>query len=212
MITPSDVYNTQGDDSVLSSFHLEKNKFLYYPAQFWSHKNHIRLLKELKKLLEEGYDLKLVFSGSDQGNLKYVQRRTKELGLENNVIFAGFLPRNQIISLYKNAYALAYASYFGPDNIPPLEAMALGCPVICSEYKGAHEQLGDCALFFNQTTGENFKENIDKLKDEKCRAEIIQKGRTLAKNCSTENYVKKMFEIIDEFSYIRECWGSVYSE
>ena len=78
----------------------------------------------------------------------------------------GLVSKEEVVALYKNAYALAYASYFDPDNLPPLEAMALNCPVICSGTNGMKEQLRDCALFFNQKTGENFKECIDRLKDE----------------------------------------------
>lgn len=206
MITPSDVYTLEGDNSMLDKLNLEKNKFLYYPAQFWSHKNHIRLLKELKNLKDNKINLKLVFSGSDQGNQKYIESKTKELGLDNDVIFAGFLKREEVIALYKNAYALTYASYFGPDNIPPLEAMALNCPVICSEYKGSHEQLKDCALYFDGATGENFYESIIKLNNDNFKSQLIQKANKLALTYSTGNYVKKMFKIIDDFECYRECW------
>ena len=212
MMTPADVYTLSGDNSIIEKLNLTQQKYIYYPAQFWSHKNHIRLLKELKKLKEQYFNIKLVFSGSDQGNMKYIKRKTKELGLDDDVIFAGFLKREEVIALYENAFALTYASYFGPDNIPPLEAMALDCPVICSEFAGAHEQLQDCALFFNPMTGENFIESIKQLQDNNFRELIINKAKILAKQYNTENYVTKMFEVIDEFASIRECWGNIYNE
>ncbi|MFM6269445.1 MAG: glycosyltransferase, partial [Dolichospermum sp.] len=52
-------------------------------------------------------------------------------------------------SLYINAFSLAFMSFFGPDNLPPLEAMALGCPVIASKVSGSEEQLGNNALLVN---------------------------------------------------------------
>ena len=54
-----------------------------------------------------------------------------------------------MINLYDNCLALIYASYCGPENLPPLEAFARNKPVICSEYEGAREQLGKLPIFFN---------------------------------------------------------------
>lgn len=206
MPTPEYVYYTKENNDILSKFSLEKNKFLLYPAQFWAHKNHIRLIKEFSKLKQEKYDFKLVFTGSDKGNIEYIKEKAKELNIEKDVIFAGFVTEQELVALYKNAYALTFAAYFGPDNIPPLEAMALGCPVICSDFKGAREQLKDCALYFNPTTGENFNENIKKLEDDSFKNSLIQKGEVLAKEYCSENYIKKVYEIIDDFVGIRECW------
>ncbi len=206
MITPSDVYILTEDKSILYKLNIEPQKYLYYPAQFWSHKNHIRLLKELKKAKVLGDHFKLVFSGSDQGNLSYIKTKVQEFNLEKNVIFTGFLKREEVISLYKNAFALTYASFFGPDNIPPLEAMACECPVICSEYKGAFEQLKNGVLYFNPLTGKNFLTNLEKLKNKKFRCKLIKRGREVALSYNTNNYVRKMFSLIDEFENYRGCW------
>jgi glycosyltransferase involved in cell wall biosynthesis len=54
-----------------------------------------------------------------------------------------------MINLYDNCLALIYASYCGPENLPPLEAFARNKPVICSEYEGAREQLRKLPIFFN---------------------------------------------------------------
>ena len=54
-----------------------------------------------------------------------------------------------MISFYKYAVALVMPTFFGPTNIPPLEAFALGCPVITSNIYGIPEQVGDAALLVN---------------------------------------------------------------
>ena len=54
-----------------------------------------------------------------------------------------------MINLYDNCLALIYASYCGPENLPPLEAFARNKPVLCSEYEGSREQLGKAPVFFN---------------------------------------------------------------
>lgn len=54
-----------------------------------------------------------------------------------------------VFALYKSAAALIMASHFGPTNMPPIEAMELGCPVICSDLGGHREILDNGALYFN---------------------------------------------------------------
>lgn len=208
MMTPFDIYSGKEDDSILKRYNLEKNKYVFYPAQFWAHKNHIRLVKMMKKLKEQGKDLKVVFSGSDFGNEPYIKQKVDEWDLKNNVLFLGFISRAELVSLYKNALALVYASFFGPDNIPPLEAMALKCPVLASDIAGMKEQLKDCALFFNPLCEDDIIHKLDELKNDTLKNKLIQNGEVLAKNCSVENYIDKMMNLFDEYSSIRECWGT----
>ena len=206
MATPDYIYNLEEDNSILKEYDLVSHKFLFYPAQFWAHKNHIRLVKAAKILKESGSDLKIVFTGSNQGNLEYIKEKVKEFGVEKEVIFCGFVDRPKLISLYKNAFALAFVSFMGPDNIPPLEAMGLGCPVISSGTAGMMEQLRDSALFFNPTSEEDLIEQINKLYDENIRNDLICKGYKLAQEYNISNYVKKLLSIADDFKPIRECW------
>lgn len=206
MPTPDYVYELKEDVSILEKYNLEKNKYIFYPAQFWAHKNHIRLVKAMKKLKEQGSDFNMVFTGADQGNLNYIKDKTREFGLEDDILFLGFIKKEEIIALYKNAYALAYASYLGPDNLPPLEAMALKCPVLAADVDGFREQLGNCALFFNPKSEDDLIKQIKLLENIELREKLITDGESLAKKSSIENYVSKIIEIIDDFVPIRECW------
>lgn len=210
MITPRYVYELEADNSILERCKLEPQKYLFYPAQFWPHKNHIRLVKAMKILKNQGF--KLVFTGAEKGNKKYIEKMVNEFGLTNDILFLGFVSKKELISLYKNAYALAYVSFFGPDNIPPLEAMALKCPVIYPKIEGAQEQLQDCTLYFNLLDENDLIAKIENLKDEKLRNRLIEKGEKLAHNCHVKNYVESMLKIIDEFVPIRECWDKKYEE
>lgn len=205
MLTPKYIYSLQSDDSVLHEYGLEKNKYFFYPAQFWAHKNHIRLIYAMKDLVKRGY--KLVFTGSDKGNLDYIKAKVTEYSLENSIIFTGFVSQKKIIGLYKNAFALIYASIMGPDNIPPLEAMGLGCPVICSKYDGSEEQLKDAVLSFDPYNTNEIIESVKILENNTLlRESLVSKGKILAKKYSIENYVKTVFDTIKKAESIRECW------
>lgn len=206
MITPSYIYSTTPDEGILNKFGLTKCKYLFYPAQFWPHKNHIRVVQAMSSLSKCGY--KLVLSGSDQGNLNYIKSKTAEFGLGEHVVFAGFVTREEIIGLYKNAFALVYASAMGPDNIPPLEAMGLGCPVICSRYDGAEEQLKDAALFFNPYDADEIVSSVKKLEiNDTLRKYLVTRGKEIANSYAVGKYVKTVFDTVNRASKIRECWG-----
>ncbi|HLF30200.1 MAG TPA: glycosyltransferase family 1 protein [Xanthomonadales bacterium] len=134
------------DDEVLVR-HALKPGFLFYPAQLWSHKNHVNLLLALKRLeTEQGLSPELVLTGTDKGNSSHVLGVATELGLQQRVHFLGFVSNSDVAALYRCAAALVYPSFFGPDNLPPLEAFSLGCPVLAGRIEGVEEQLGNAAL------------------------------------------------------------------
>ena len=207
--TPRFALNGHSADprAVLNRYGL-KAGFLFYPAQFWPHKNHAGLLRGVRLLGERyGIVFDLVFVGSDKGNLQYIRSLAAELNLSGQVHFLGFVPSEDLIALYKSAFALTYASYFGPDNLPPLEAFALGCPVIASRVSGAEEQLGDAALLFDPKNPEQLADTIRMLHENPdVRAELIRRGRERALRFTGKDYVEGVFALLDEFEPFRSCW------
>jgi len=121
--------------------------YIFYPAQFWPHKNHVYLLDGLK-VLERDYGLRVgaIFSGGDQGNQAYVERYVHKLNLEDRVRFAGFVTNEEVPELYRQSIALVMPTYFGPTNLPPLEAFELGVPVLYPDKAGLRDQVGEAAL------------------------------------------------------------------
>lgn len=206
--TPQFVFEEKEDDKILFKNDLVKGNYLLYPAQFWPHKNHIRIIKALDILRKQGINWKVVFTGSDKGNKDYIEKKVKEYNLQNEVKFLGFVSKSELISLYKNAFATTFLSACGPDNIPPLESMALGCPVICADAKGMKEQLGDAAIFFNSFDENELAERIKELSEnDGIREEIIRNGRIVAQSVTVDKYIEKIISLINEFVSIRECWS-----
>src|SRR5262249_1050538 len=110
--------------------YLGPGPFLFYPAQFWAHKNHVTLLEALAlRRSDHKLDVQLVLVGSDHGNKAFVVERIAAMGLSDAVHVRGFVERPELVALYQHALALTYVSTCGPENLPPLEAFALGCPV-----------------------------------------------------------------------------------
>jgi glycosyltransferase involved in cell wall biosynthesis len=98
-------------------------------------------------------------------------------------------------------------SFFGPENLPPLEAFALGCPVIAADVPGASEQLGDAAIRINPANELEIAEAIKSVyKDEAKRKDLIRRGKERARCFTGANFAKALFDLLDEFEAIRRCW------
>jgi glycosyltransferase involved in cell wall biosynthesis len=171
---------------VLAVYELVKDQFFFYPAQFWSHKNHINLLHAFKEYLKENKNCKLVFTGSDKGNQSHVQQVVKDLQLQENVKFLGFVDNRTLYSLYKNAIALVFPSLLGPTNMPLLEAFELDCKVICSDLKGHREQLHEYALYFNPLDKNDIFKKMQEVNSYKPH-KGIGNGSSITKCCSILN-------------------------
>ena len=191
---------------VLAKHHIPEG-FLFYPAQFWPHKNHVALLLAVSILRKDyGLIFPVVFVGSDMGNLKHVRRIVDELDLSAQVNHLGFVSRDDLVGLYRNAFALTCLTFFGPDNLPPLEAFALGCPVIASNV--CQEQLGDAALLVDPKNERKIAEAIKQLHDDPVlRNTLVSRGIARASKWTAEDSVRAVFSLIDEFEPVRRCWG-----
>jgi glycosyltransferase involved in cell wall biosynthesis len=176
--------------------------YLLYPAQYWSHKNHATLLRTLAQLPE--YTLACV--GSDKGYLEHVRGMADHLGVLDRVRFLGFVATDELAALYRRAHALVYLSFFGPENLPPLEAFALGCPVVQADVPGAREQLGDAALFVPPTEAAAAAGAVRRLEDPALRPRLIDAGRERAARYTADGYVRGVLDFLDAFEPVRSCW------
>lgn len=208
--TPSFALNAQsveGSSEVLKRYGIQ-GKYVFYPAQLWPHKNHVGLLEAMKLLRDTyGVEVTAVLAGADKGNLAHIMSIAKEYRLESQVRHVGFVPREDLIELYRNALALTYLTYFGPENLPPLEAFGLGCPVIASRVSGADEQLGDAAILVDPTNACQIAKAIDSIyRDASLRESLVEKGKVRAQDWTARGYVSAMLEYFDDFANIRRCW------
>ncbi len=197
------------DDTVLSRHRLSPG-FLLYPAQFWPHKNHASLLLALHALRERGLSPPpLVLVGADKGNRAHVEALARELGILDSVRLLGFVTRAELVALYRHAGALTYVTFFGPENLPPLEAFALGCPVIASRVPGSSEQFADAALLIDPSDQAAIADAIDQvLNDQLLRQGLIERGRARALRSTPATFVEGALRAIHEFDAVRRNWAS----
>lgn len=151
------------DAAVLTKYQLDPG-YLFYPAQFWPHKNHMMLLAALALLRERGITERLVLCGSDRGGRDKIDAAIRTYGLSDQVSIIGFVESTELGALYRGASALVMPSYFGPTNLPPLEAWAVGTPVIYPEAFKA--QAGDAAIPFDYDDPRSLADAVVELRTE----------------------------------------------
>jgi glycosyltransferase involved in cell wall biosynthesis len=184
---------------IYSKFNLPK-KFIFYPAQFWEHKNHLRLIEAIEILKNKNIDVNLVLVGSQKNNYKKVVNKISEYALEDRVQILGYVSNDEIYTLYKKAIGMSFVSLIGPTNIPPMEAMLCGCPLICSNVYAMPDQTGDAALLIDPFDANAIANAIELLWfNDNLRLELKNKGLVKAKeynqsdfNLLFENIINKL--------------------
>ena len=205
---PSKDSNNTNSIAVKKKYGIEEN-YIYYPAQFWSHKNHVYIIDAIAILKRRNIEITAIFSGSDQGNLNYVLEYAKNIGVRNHIEYLGYVPGEDIYSLYKQALALVMPTYFGPTNIPPLEAFSIGVPVIYSDLPDLKEQVGDAALLCDLNNPESLANHIKSLlQSDNLRSSLIEKGQKRLKELQEVNIVKVVENIFDEYAVKLKSWES----
>lgn len=207
------VFNVSRQDQlrILEEFGVEPYKYFFYPAQFLPEKNHHVILRALSKIRSQYPNYKVVFTGPSSeglcGTLNYLQSEVVRLGISNNVVFGGFVSLEAIYSLYKNACSHIMASFVGPTNMPPLEALAIGCPVICSDISGHREEMGYAALYFNPLDSDNLANVMEEMIAR--RSVYLERIEEHSINCSftIEEALKSINNNLLEASIIRSSWA-----
>jgi glycosyltransferase involved in cell wall biosynthesis len=189
---------------VRTIYHLPE-RYLFYPAQFWPHKNHARIVQALG-LLKQEHHLKIpvVFCGSHGSEIREssfheVMSISHHLGLDEAIRCLGYVPDEDMSGLYAEAVALVMPTFFGPTNIPILEAWAFGCPVLTSDIRGIREQVDDAAILVDPRSVEAIADGIYRLwTDGNLHRTMAERGRQRLATYTPYEYRRRLIDILDE--------------
>ncbi|MEO3933834.1 glycosyltransferase family 1 protein [Micrococcaceae bacterium Sec7.4] len=117
-----------------------RENFIMYPARGWKHKNHAKLFEAMGLLKETNPELRLVLTGGALDTLT---------DIPTNVEVRGLVPLAELRELYRSAACMVFPSLYEGFGLPPLEAMASGCPVASSTAGSLPEIVGDAAELFD---------------------------------------------------------------
>lgn len=205
LCAPPHVYAYQNMDDEEADRIIRKygvpDSYLFYPAQYWEHKNHFRLIEALCFLKQKKeHKIPVVFVGSKKWE-KYqkVVDFVNDHGLNDQVYFLGYVPDRNMVALYKRARAFIYASYGDYTGIPILEAMVLKTPVLSSNYFSLPVQVGDAGILFDPHDTNDIAGKILEIWDNTAlRDKLIAAASRRAEELSPDKFSRKWISIIKQ--------------
>lgn len=162
--------------------------FVYFPAQSWPHKNHLRLLQAVSSLRDSGRPLNLVLSGRQNEHWPEISAEIRRLGLEAQVTALGYIPGHHVRPLYRLAAFTVFPTLFEGGGIPAMEALTEGSPLTCSDLPVLKEQVCDAADLFDPHSVRSIADALLRLSsDNAYRDELSRRGKAIAQEVTWEN-------------------------
>ena len=176
----SDSFKPVTDAKVLAaarSRHSLPDRYVFWVGDFRPEKNLAFLIQAWARLRERSDDLPvLVLAGRQRGEYRSIQEEVRKHGLEDAVLFSGFIPDDDLPAVYSAASVFVFPSLYEGFGLPPLEAMACGTPCVVSNSSSLPEVTGTAALLFNPTSKEGFVECMQRVLTEPKMTETLREA------------------------------------
>ena len=158
-------------------------------------KNIPLLIKSFHKLQKNMDDLILIRVGEKRPEITALVR---ELGLENKVRHFSNVPEEKLALFYSASDLFVFPSYYEGFGLPPLEAMASGCPVITSNKTSLPEVVGDAGILIDPMDGDKLTEKMNEiLTNDKIRNDLILSGLKRARKMTWKRTAKETLKVYE---------------
>lgn len=186
------VLRTRSAPETLRQFGLEPQRYVLAVASLAPHKNLEILAQALRQARLRGVQV-VIAGGADSSVFG-----ATDLG-DQSLRLLGHVSDQQLRTLYENAAAFVFPSLYEGFGLPPLEAMALGCPVIVSRAAAIPETCGDAALYFTPNNQRELAELMERIvSDPETRAELARKARAHLQLHSWNSAARAHLEVLTE--------------
>lgn len=186
----------------LEKFRTEMNlpeKFLLSVGTLEPRKNFPVLIKSFVNFKKWHPEFKLVIVGKKGWKYGKIEETLKEYNIEKEVIFPGYLKNEDLKKMYHLAQTFIFPSLYEGFGIPPLEAMACGCPVVSSSAASMPEVVGEAGILVDPKNAYKMADAVSSLTDnEDVRTMLRERGYQQAKKFSWQESAKKTLEIFTE--------------
>jgi len=173
--------------------------FAIYPAVYWPHKNHLRLVEALGKLQQDGLYVDLVLTGAEAGIYREVRAAAAELPDPDRVVFAGHVSNSDLSWLISKARLMIVPSLFEAMSLTVWDGQRLGTPVACSSVVPFPDQVGDSALIFDAFDPTSIASVIQTLwEDDDLRVELVDRAFDRVEGLTDENFGSAMYGVYCE--------------
>jgi glycosyltransferase involved in cell wall biosynthesis len=172
-------------------------RYVLYPAITWPHKNHVTLLRSVRRFNDRHPPVSVVLTGSAAGAAADVEREIGRLGLESWTHRLGYVTQQDLACLYQDALALIFPSLFEGFGLPILESFHCGCPVLCSEGTSCPEIAGDAAMYVDPRDPEAIAAALAAVDGSpELRRSLVARGHERVGRFSWEESGRRTYETI----------------
>jgi len=186
------IVNVGSQSCVLEKFNLTGRRYILAVSSLNPNKNFIAVVKAIEFM--QDMDVDFVIAG---GTNPAVFSTTSSL--QTGVKYVGYVSDGELRALYEHAACFVYPSFYEGFGLPPLEAMACGCPVIVSQAASLPEVCGDAALYCDPESPSDIAEKVRiVLSNESFREELRKKGLMQVPQFSWERCARETFAVIEE--------------
>lgn len=187
----------KGDEKTLLKYNIDE-PYLLYIGSLYPHKNIESVVLALKKIKEDRRPKLVVVGGASAFGERF-KKFVQQNDARDFVNLVGYVPDQELGSLYKNSIAFIFPTISEGFGLPGLEAMSLGVPVLASNIPALREVYGDAALYFNPKNVPDIKNKIEKIiRYKRVRTGLIKKGKQRAKKYSWREMAKQTLQVYRE--------------
>jgi glycosyltransferase involved in cell wall biosynthesis len=192
------------DHSIFKPYNikLHDKPYILYVGSERPRKNLGRLFEAFTKLKTEFPELKLVKVGPSGGHKRFrrdTMRKLGSLGITSDIIFIDYASELELAYYYSSAVLLAYPSLYEGFGLPPLEAMACGCPVVTSNTSSLPEVVGEAGIVVNPYDTDSLVQAMRQvLTDDKLRDDVVRKGLEWSRRFSWEKTARQTLEVYNK--------------
>ncbi|TAH36992.1 MAG: glycosyltransferase family 1 protein [Planctomycetota bacterium] len=181
------------DPAILARHRIPAGAYLLAVSSLNPNKNFAAVLRALRLL--DTRDVAFVIAG---GANPQVFARSDPTALPAGAIHVGRVSDAELRALYENALAFVFPSFYEGFGLPPLEAMALGCPVVCSNSSSLPEVGGDAVLYCDPADDADIARQVRRLIDEpRLRGELAERGRRRAAGFRWRDAARRIWQRIE---------------
>ncbi len=187
-------FSNKEKEETLKKYQI-KRPYLLYVGSVYPHKNIDRLIEAVKIARKKIPQIKLVIVCSRNIFWERLRKKINLAEAKSFIKLTGFVSDQELALLYQEAASFVFPSLSEGFGLPPLEAMASGCPVISSNATCLPEIYNDAALFFNPIDPKDMAEKIIKMiKNKKLQSQYRARGFEKAKEYSWKKMARGTFE------------------
>lgn len=178
------------------------DEYVLFVGATTASKNLKRTIQAFKYVREKNHlNHHFIIAGGRAEEHNKLQSYVKHISLEDFVHFIGYFPDNDLPQLYSNASLFVFTSIAEGFGIPPLEAMACGTPVVCSNTTSLPEVVGESAILVDPFSVDSIARGIGiAMLDTSVREEFVRKGFARAKMFSWQRAASEMVSVYEEVS------------